>query len=350
MLVIAAATALAVGASVLVLQQVHPTALPWNRSPLVAAAYLPEWDGASTASLDTAAQHGLSEVSPVWATVDKDGSLALITPPATEAAALQQPGLRVIPTIQNLAAGQWQGTAVADLLGNPAASARHVQAIVRAAVSGHWAGVDIDYEELPPMAGQAFTSFLSNLRDQLHAHHMVLSVAMPARTEDEGAAETLAYPYPLVGRIADEFRVMAYDYSWSTSRPGPVAPLPWVQSVVTYAVARVPRDKLMLGLATYGYDWVGRSGADIGGGDAARLADRQGIRPRWDSSAAASTFTYKKAGRRHTVWYEDSRSIAAKENVAASNGLRGVALWRLGGEDPQIWTTVAAAATGGSAG
>jgi spore germination protein YaaH len=251
--------------------------------------------------------------------------------------------------VQDIADGQWQGTKVADLLTNATTRAAHVQAVVDAAVRGGWAGVDIDYEELPPMAGDAFTTFLTELRDRLHAHRMVLSVAVPARTKDSSSEETLAYAYPLIGTIADEVRVMAYDYSYSTGSPGPVAPLPWVEAVVRYAAQRVPKDKLMLGLATYGYDWVGRSGTDIGSAAAAELAAQEGVEPRWDARAASYTFTYERDGQTHTVWYEDGRSAAAKADVAVRNGLRGVALWRLGGEDPRIWTTAVAAATGGKA-
>jgi spore germination protein len=169
---------------------------------------------------------------------------------------------------------------------------------------------------------------------------------LPARTADESDARTLAYPYPLIGRIADEVRVMAYDHSYSTSTPGSVAPLSWVEAVVSYAVDRIPRARLMLGLAIYGYDWTETSGQDIGGADAARLAARYGLQPRWDGATASWTFVYEQDGQRHTVWYEDARSIEAKQQVAIRNRLRGLGIWRIGGEDPQLWTAVAHAAAG----
>jgi spore germination protein YaaH len=348
-LVLGAALVVALGATVLVLQQVRPTALPWHRSPLVAAGYLSGWDQDSASSLRTAVASGLTEVSPVRATVNPDGTLAVTPPPAAEQAALRQAGLRVIPTVQDIADGQWQGARVADLLADAATREQHVRAVVDAAVQGGWAGVDIDYENLPPLAGNAFTTFLTELRDRLHARGMVLSVAVPARTADSGSEDTLAYAYPLIGSIADEVRVMAYDYSYSTGSPGSVAPLAWVEAVVRYASHRVPKDKLMLGLATYGYDWVGRSGTDIGSAAAAALAAQEGVEPRWDARAASWTFSYERDGETHTVWFEDGRSAVAKADVAVRNGIRGVALWRLGGEDPRIWTTAVAAATGGKA-
>jgi spore germination protein YaaH len=247
--------------------------------------------------------------------------------------------MRLIPTIQDYSDDQWQGATVAALLQTPATRARHIREIVSAAASGGWAGVDIDYEALPPTAGQAFTSFLSELREQLHAQDRVLSVAVPARTADDGAAETLAYPYPLIGRIADEVRVMAYDYSSASSDPGPVAPLPWVEAVVRYAVDRVPKDKLMLGLAAYGYDWTFGGSENLGARDAIRRARDYDVQTHWDAQAASAFFTYEDDGKLHAVWYEDGRSVAAKQDVAIAHGLRGVFLWRLGGEDPAMWAS-----------
>ena len=116
-----------------------------------------------------------------------------------------------------------------------------------------------------------------------------------------------------------------------------------MRDVVDYAVERMPREKLMLGLPTYGYDWVGTQGANLPATDAVALADEVGAEPTWDDAAAAWTFRYEQDGEQHTVWYEDARSLEAKQQIAVDEELRGVAIWCLGGEDPQIWTSVAAA-------
>jgi spore germination protein len=333
-------------ATLFVVQQVWPAVLPWNRTPTTVAAYLPEWDGPSTSSFDTAVQHRLSEVSPVWATVEPDGALALPDPPQAEVDALHRRGLRLLPTVQNYSDDKWQGAMVGRVLSDPATAARHVQAVVSAAVAGGWGGVDIDYEALPPTTGPAFTSFLTSLRDQLHAHRLMLSVTVPARTADQPDPDALAYPYELLGTIADEVRVMAYDYSSASSDPGPVAPLPWVEAVVKYAVDRVPKNKLMLGLAGYGYDWTAGRSEDLGAQDAMQLARDYDVGTHWDSQAASAFFSYEEDGQVHVVWYEDSRSFLAKQDVAIAHGLRGVFLWRLGNEDPGVWNSASAPAGG----
>jgi spore germination protein len=320
-----------------------------DEQDLVAAAWLPSSDERGAASLRTALEDGaLGEVSPTWATVQPDGGLVLREPAADVQVLLDASDVRVLPTVQNFLDGGWQGEQVAGMLSDPESARHHRETLVTTALDRGWDGVDIDYESLPPTAGPAFVAFLSALRQDLHEHDLSLSVAVPARTGDEDPG-TFAYSYQALAEAVDQVRVMAYDHSWSGSDAGPVAPLSWVRDVLAYAVDRVPQDKLMLGVATYGYDWVGTSGTYLQATDARALADRVGADPEWDAAAAAHSFSYQDDdGNDHTVWYEDARSLAAKQQVAVDEGLRGVAIWALGGEDPRLWTSVAAAAQGSS--
>ncbi|MDK3257081.1 glycosyl hydrolase family 18 protein [Blastococcus capsensis] len=307
--------------------------------PVVVAGYLPV-DSGSGYALDAALDEGLTEVSPVWATVRADGALETVAFPAAVREGLERPGVRVLPTVQNYADGQWQGERVADLLADPRRAEAHRRHLVEEVLANGWDGIDVDYESLPPAAGESFTDFIAALADDLHAQGLEVSVAVPARASDEDTW-TLAYSYQRLGEVADQVRVMAYDHAWGGSTAGPVAPMPWVEDVVAYALERIPRDKLMLGIATYGYDWVGATGTYLPTTAVFELASENGAVPRWDHTAASTTFRYAVDGEEHTVWYEDARSLDAKLAVAVREGLRGVALWQVGGEDPGVWGAVA---------
>ncbi|MGA9290182.1 MAG: glycosyl hydrolase, partial [Anaerobacillus sp.] len=45
-------------------------------------------------------------------------------------------------------------------------------------------------------------------------------------------------------------------------------------------------------------------------------------------------------GNQHEVWFENQQSIEAKTRLANELGVQGVALWRLGMEDPAIWPMI----------
>lgn len=341
----------ACGTVVLVLGVIAALTLPGRIADrgrsLVAAAWLPVWDERSAESLRLALNvGGVTEVSPTWATVGPDGELVVTPPTAGVLDQVDEAGARLLPTVQNFADGDWQGQAIADLLADPERADAHRKALVDLALADGWDGIDIDYEALPPTAGPQFIDFLTALGADLDEHGLELTVAVPARADDEDPG-TLAYSYQLLGDVADQVRVMTYDHSWSGSEAGPVAPLGWVSSVIDYAVERVPTEKLMLGVPTYGYDWVGTRGEVVSAADAVELADEVGAEPVWDATSRSWTFGYVRDGEQHTVWYEDARSLRAARDLALEAGLRGVAIWQLGGEDQEVWPALATVTRGG---
>ena len=53
-------------------------------------------------------------------------------------------------------------------------------------------------------------------------------------------------------------------------------------------------------------------------------------------------FTYTDdLGQSHEVWYADGASVAARLALVQRYGLGGIAVWRLGGEDPASWSAIA---------
>ena len=80
-----------------------------------------------------------------------------------------------------------------------------------------------------------------------------------AAVEPAGSVEHVALMTGL-GEQADLVTIMAYEYRGSWSGPGSVAPIGWVDSVMAFAASQIPPEKLLLGLAVYGFDWNTTSG------------------------------------------------------------------------------------------
>jgi spore germination protein YaaH len=97
---------------------------------------------------------------------------------------------------------------------------------------------------------------------------------------------------------------------------------------------------VVVALAAYGYDWPnGRTGQPIGAADALRLAAKMKAPLIRDPTSQNLHFAYTSAdGRGHQVWFLDAKAFAADRAVAAAFRPRGFALWRLGLEDPTVWT------------
>ncbi|MGH3454536.1 MAG: glycosyl hydrolase family 18 protein, partial [Nocardioidaceae bacterium] len=205
-------------------------------------------------------------------------------------------------------------------------------------------GLDVDYEDLSGDDRTAYTQFLTELGDELHAAGKVLTTAVHPKTSNAGYDDrNLAQNYRAIGAAVDQVRVMTYDYSWDTSPPGPVAPAAWVEKVIAWTVTQIPRDKVVLGIDLMGYNWSGGRGVTVDHRHAQTLADKHGATVH-RSEDGTPWFTYRdSSGDRHEVWYEDARSASAKLELVSEYDLGGVFFWRLGGEDSKVWSATRAA-------
>jgi spore germination protein len=308
-------------------------------------AYVAYWDqrlGFTSAErhLDT-----LSAVSPWWYSVDHTGEVVpqhagMTDIDARTVGRFSARGIRIMPTISNHRDGEWDDDVVEQVLAEPASTAKHIRSIVDLVVRAGYVGIDIDYENLPAASRTRFSDFLRDLSAALHRNRKRLSVSVHAKTTDDGLDErNVAQDYRAIGAAADEVRVMTYDYHWATSRPGPVAPTGWVDQVIAYTLRHVPRDKVIMGIPLFGYDWVDGGAAEPVTWDQVQaLVRTHQVAVNYDDASKASWFTYMDQERRqHTVWFDDTDGLAIKLRLARAYGVAGVFLWRLGGESPEMW-------------
>lgn len=318
--------------------------------PRAVVASLPFWNITQGADTVLAHKADFSEVSP-WMYGLSAGGVQINTqyPPGTSAAVNQEltrlraAGMKIVPTLANVTNGTFTYQPVANMLHNPALMKQHIAAIVNLVRQHNYAGIDIDYENLHAGDRQAFTTFITDLALALHAHGKMLSVALFAKTTNAGVdPRNVAQNYAAIGRVANQVRIMAYDYHWATSPPGPVAPLPWVRSVLKYAKSQVPARKIILGVPLYGYDWSGGNAQAVTWLQALRLARAHHVTAHYDNSAQAPWFSYTdSSGHRHVVWFENQASSQAKFDVALGSQIGGVYLWMFGYEEPGTWPALA---------
>ena len=304
------------------------------------SAWLPYWDQdrGYQSFLDNA--HLYAEVSPFW--YEMASATSILRYPNAEApniiSGIQSQGVQVIPTISN----NFDGDRVTTMLSSAAARTVHVAALVDLVGVKGYDGLDVDYENLAASDRDRYTAFVTELANALHAKGKRLTIAVHPKTSEPGSwSGPQAQDYAALGRVVDRLRVMAYDYSWATSGPGPVAPLSWVDDVARFAASQVAPEKVQLGMPLYGYDWNGTVGEGITYDVVLARMGQYGATRQWSTTDAAPWFSYAAGGTKHTVWYEDAQSVAAKLPVVDRHGLGGPVFWRLGGEDPTIWSQVA---------
>jgi spore germination protein YaaH len=192
-------------------------------------------------------------------------------------------------------------------------------------------GLQIDFENILQRDGEPFRSFLSELRAGLG--DKLFTVALPARIRRQ---ENDAFDYQKILPLVDRILVMAYDEHWSTSKPGPIASLPWCKNVADYALKTIGPEKLVMGLPFYGRSW-----GDVNANRAFFYSGIQRIKRENETSAerrenGIPTFNYETT-LNVTVYYEDAHSLSARLQLYRDMGIKAVGFWRLGQETPAIW-------------
>jgi spore germination protein YaaH len=312
------------------------------------SANLVFWDQIRGFDAITANADLLSEVSPFWYHAGADGS---ILPYQTEGGAtyedpsilsfLRARGILVIPSVTNIIDGVWDGALVSRIIGDPVLAATNISNLVQLAVNNDYDGIDLDYENLAASDRGAFSAFVTQLANALHAQGKLLTVNVYAKTSEPGSWDgPAAQDWTVIGAAGDQVRIMTYEYHWSSSGPGPIAPIEWVTQVLSFARTIIPPAKVMHGVPLYGYDWVGRSGVPVVWEEAVGLAAQYAAAINWDATSASPWFPYKPNRTPHTVWFENAASVDAKLALTAAHNVGGVTLWRLGGEDPEVWVAL----------
>ncbi len=217
------------------------------------------------------------------------------------------------------------------LLSSPAKRSNLIDQLCTEVKNSNYDGVNIDFEFIAAGDSGYFTTFLRELKNRLGADKE-LSVAVFARTSSDNWAT--GYDYRGIGEIADRIVVMTYDYCYPASAAGPVAPLWWVNDVVDYMLgnAQIPPAKVLLGVATYGYNWGGgQNGTTVTLDKLNQLKNTYRVTEHFDTKSMSPYYTYTDGnGVYHEIWLENERSLEEKWKVAVNNQLGGITFWRIG--------------------
>lgn len=229
-----------------------------------------------------------------------------------------------------------------QLLSSSTARQRAARSLKDLCLKHGYTGVILDLESVVPGDRSALALFVGEVAQALHMAGRQVALALPPKTGDDDPAWNGAYDYPALARLADFIAPMAYDYHWAGSVPGAVAPLEWVRQVASYAARAAGPEKVWLGLAAYGYEWLAGTsrGVALPALRARDLAVQSGAYHRWDDWAQAPYYEYVRAGSSRVVYYENEYSLAPKLDLVKELGLGGITIWRLGTEVPEIWSLI----------
>ena len=311
----------------------QPVTAAASGHPLTIAFYSPAMED-GTASLT----HHVDQVdwlAPTTLSLDPGGTMTVSDDPTLRrivANALHRP--LVVPVLQNITNGTWNGPAAAALMHDPRRRTVLVQQVTAYLARSGDAGIMYDFENLPDRSLPDLVKLVAETRAALAPHGQLVSVTAPV--------DSPAWPMRALAGAADKLVLMAYDEHWQGGTAGPIASDGWFAERVSGALRGVPASKVIAALGNYGYDWHDGKADAMTVGEAWLAAHDSETRPTWVGAAGNAGFAYAdEQGHHHDVWMQDAAASWNQLLQLRRMGVENVGLWRLGSEDPGFWTALA---------
>jgi spore germination protein YaaH len=256
-------------------------------------------------------------------------------------------GVKVILTVTC-----FSSSSITGILSSSDNRTKLVQGLWTEVAKGSADGVNIDFEGVPVAQKANLVAFMTELNQWFKMQNRASSVTLDTPAVDWSGA----FDYDQLALNSDGLMIMAYNYYWSgSSQAGPVSPLSgwgtynvnWtVQDYIKYG-GEENKNKYILGLPYYGYNWPTVSGSvpakTTGKGNAVTYAEARSdldtYARQWDSESQTPWYTY---GSYYQTWYDDDESLGLKYDLVNSSNLQGIGIWALGydGSYPELWDQI----------
>jgi cellulose synthase/poly-beta-1,6-N-acetylglucosamine synthase-like glycosyltransferase/peptidoglycan/xylan/chitin deacetylase (PgdA/CDA1 family) len=248
----------------------------------------------------------------------------------------------VFPLVNNFdpASGKWLQN-VGDFFNNDAGRANfRRQLLTFLASDSKFRGVSVDFEDFPSSAQPAFNTLIGEMESDLHARGLKMYINVPSDDDD--------FNYKYLADNSDGLILMNYDEHQSESKAGPVASQAFFVGNIQKALKLIPRDKLIVAIGNYGYEW-GNKPIECPEGHRALVCNLS-VQDAWIRSSDSDVPVELEPdslnphiafdeddGSHHQIWFLDAITAINQMRSARDLGIKTFALWRLGSEDRSLW-------------
>jgi spore germination protein len=275
--------------------------------------------------------------------VNADGTLKpIVDQPLIDAA--RAVGVAPMMVITNLSENGFSSDLAKTILTSPEIQDTLLNNVVANMKAKNYRGLDIDFEYIYPENREDYNNFLRKTVNKLRPLGYTVTTALAPKTSAEQKGLLYeAHDYPVHGALVDHVILMTYEWGYTYGPPLAVAPINEIRKVLNYAVTAIPRNKILMGIPNYGYDWTlpyvqGSSAKTVTNTGAIDLAGAENAAIQYNTVSQAPYFNYYDDNRKqHVVWFEDARSIEAKLELVDEYDLGGVSYWTINRFFPQNW-------------
>ncbi len=217
-------------------------------------------------------------------------------------------------------------------------------------------GVNIDFEGLPSSQTTNFANFMVNLSNQMHAAIPNSEVSTVLYAVDWNGV----FDFSIMEPYVDHYIIMGYGYYYNgSSTAGPTDPLYHFGSSYNYTLSRsityyldigCPKEKLVLGLPNYGYEWstsslsvpssttasgTARTFSYVKNNTSGNYSTANHI---WEQDSYTDIYAFNNGTNKQCLISLDSAWRKRLEHVNRT-GIAGIGIWALGYDNgyTELW-------------
>ncbi len=207
-----------------------------------------------------------------------------------------------------------------------------INSIIKNLTKYNLKGINLAFDDIQNRNTPDYNAFEQEIYSSLHAKGFL--VTQNVIPDDE------QYDLKKIQKFNDYIFVMAFDQHNEQSNAGDISNQHWVEEILDKVCAIVPSEKIILTVAGGGYDWPENSiGKSIGYQQAVSTAQENKQKIVYDPASANLHYKYfDKDSLEHSIYFTDAATNFNVIRMADDWATGGVALWRLGAEDPRLWT------------
>ena len=298
----------------------------------IRSAWYVNWDKHAYLSLKNNLKH-LNMVLPEWFFINPRTDRIETRIDRRALRLMRHAGIPVLPMLTNNYGSAFRPEAIGRIMWDDRKRMAMINELASICRKNGFSGINLDLEELDINDDALLITLVKDFAQVFHSQGLYVTQAVAAFNDD--------YNMPELAKYDDYLFLMAYDEHNAASRPGPVCSQRWVEKATDWAARNVPNDKIVLGLAAYGYDWVQgkKGGTAVSFDQMMASAQNAGAAVSFNDDTYNLNFSYKNEddGSLHRVFFPDAATTFNIMRFGAEYHVAGYAVWRLGTEDKRIW-------------
>lgn len=223
-----------------------------------------------------------------------------------------------------------------------------INSILEILKSKGYYGLNLSLQYISSSSIDLYEKYLTNVANRLNEQGYPVFVTInPNLKEINNEVNFEKIDYSLINDLAQNIIFTSYEWAYNANPPGPITSVYRTKTFLDYILNYIPPDKVIIGIATLGYDWEipyveGISNVNvISFNNVKNLAYNLGKVIQIDEDSKTPFFTYRRnEAENHVVWFINSFTINAILDLVSEYNLNGISVWNITIYNPQLWLII----------